>query len=79
MATILEMKKELIDNILAIDDEDLLVDFSNFVAFSKKSVEPTELTKYQKLMLEMSEEDIKNDRVISHEDLMKKTSEWLKD
>lgn len=79
MATIVEMKNELIDQIMAIDDKDLLVDLSNFVTFRTETDEPIKLSQYQKLMLEMSEEDFKHGRTISHEDLMRKTSEWLKE
>jgi hypothetical protein len=77
MATITEMKNELIDNILAIDDKNLLVDFSNFVAFSKKEIEPTKLSKYQKLMLEMSEEDVRLGRVYTEDEIDKMDEEWL--
>ena len=36
------------------------------------------LTKEQKLILDLSDEDISNNRVIKHEDLMKSKQAWLK-
>ncbi len=36
-----------------------------------------ELTKEQKLMLEMSEQDIKNGKLISQEAMEKRNLEWL--
>jgi hypothetical protein len=36
------------------------------------------LTEEQKILLQLSEDDIKNNRVISHDELQKKQKEWLK-
>lgn len=77
MATIEQLRTGLIENIKSIKNKDLLVDLSNYVDFRKKPEEPLKLSKYQKLMLEMSEEDIKHGRVISHEELMRKNEKWL--
>ncbi|MES2797795.1 MAG: hypothetical protein V4683_17640 [Bacteroidota bacterium] len=72
MATIEQLRSGLIENIQSIKNKDLLVDLSNFVALRSQLKELVKLSKYQKMMLEMSEEDLKYGRTISHEELMKK-------
>jgi hypothetical protein len=77
MATIEKLRTELIDNILAIKSKDMLMDLSNYISIQNQSTEPRKFSKYQKLMLEMSEDDIKNGRVYTEDEVDKMDEEWL--
>lgn len=77
MATIEQLRTGLIENIKSIKNKDLLVDLSNYMDFQKQPAENVKLSKYQKLMLEMSVEDIKNGRMYSEEEVDKMDEEWL--
>lgn len=78
MAQVDLIRNGLIDKLLAISDKDYLTALLRLVESSSVSDEKIKLTKEQKLMLEMSENDITNGRIISQEDLDKSDLEWLK-
>lgn len=77
MAQVDVIRNGIIDKLLAISDEDYLLAILRLVDKSAVEDEKIKLTKEQKLMLEMSEEDIQNGRIISQTDLDKNDLEWL--
>ena len=77
MATVDKIRSELIDKILTIQNKDILVALDKLIASSKAEHKMVELNAEQKEMLEMSEADIKNGRLISQEAMDKRNLEWL--
>ena len=77
MATVDNIRNGLIDKILSINNKDFLVALDKLIASSSTDSELVNLTKEQKIMLEMSESDIKNGRLISQEAMDKRNLEWL--
>ena len=77
MATVDKIRSKLIDKILSIQNKDFLVALDNIISSSSAENDIVELTKEQKEMLEMSEADIKNGRLISQEAMDKRNLEWL--
>jgi hypothetical protein len=75
MATIEQMQHNLIDKILSIKNEELLLAFNNLLAINNDT--PISLTKEQVEMLEMSDNDIKNQNTISQSDIDKMDAEWV--
>jgi hypothetical protein len=78
MAQVDVIRNGIIDKLLAISDKDYLLALLHLVDNSAVEDEKIKLTKEQKLMLEMSEADIQNGRIISQSDLDKNDLEWLK-
>jgi len=78
MATVDKIRSALIDKILSIKNKDFLVALDNLISSSSAENEVIELTAEQREMLEMSEADIKNGRLISQEAMDKRNLEWLK-
>lgn len=79
MAQIDAIRNGIIDKLLAISDKDYLMALMHLVENSNLQNEKIKLTREQKLMLEMSETDIQNGRLISQSDLDKSDLEWLKE
>jgi hypothetical protein len=77
MATVEKIRNGLIDKILAIKNKDFLEALDKLVSSSASALETAELTDEQKIMLEMSEEDIRNGKLISQEAMDKRNIEWL--
>ncbi len=77
MAQVDVIRNGIIDKLLAISDKDYLLAILRLVDKSAVEDEKIKLTKEQKLMLEMSEEDIQNGRIISQTDLDKNDLELL--
>lgn len=77
MATIDNIRNGLIDKILSIKNKDFLQALDKLITSSSSSTELMELTKEQKIMLEMSEEDIRNGKLISQDAMNKRNLEWL--
>jgi len=77
MATVDKIRSGLIDKILTIKNKDFLLALDNLISSSSTDNEIVELTEEQKEMLKMSEEDIKNGRLISQEAMDKRNLEWL--
>ena len=65
MATVDKIRSGLIDKILSIRNKNFLIALDNLISSSSTDTEIVELTDEQKEMLEMSEADIKNGRLIS--------------
>ncbi len=78
MAQVDIIRNGIIDKLLAISDQDYLLALQCLINNSAVEENKITLTKEQKLMLEMSENDIQNGRVISQSDLDKSDLEWLK-
>jgi len=78
MAQVDIIRNGIIDKLLAISDQDYLLALQRLINGSKVEENKITLTKEQKLMLEMSENDIQNGRVISQSNLDKSDLEWLK-
>ncbi|RXP44318.1 hypothetical protein EC396_17810 [Lutibacter sp. HS1-25] len=77
MATVDKIRTGLIDKILSINNKDFLEALDKLISSSKSESEIVELTNEQKLMLEMSENDIKTGKLISQEAMNKRNLEWL--
>jgi archaellum component FlaF (FlaF/FlaG flagellin family) len=77
MATVDKIRNELIDKIMSIKNRDILEALDKLISSSSSESNIVELTKEQKIMLEMSEEDIKNGKLISQEAMDKRNLEWL--
>ncbi|TXE07540.1 hypothetical protein [Algoriphagus aquimarinus] len=77
MATVDNLRNGLIDKILSIKNRDFLEALDKLISSSISEFDKLELTDEQKMMLEMSEEDIKNGKLISQEAMDKRNLEWL--
>ena len=77
MATIDKIRNGLIDKILSIKDKDILEALNTLITSSTSESEFIELSKEQTLMLEMSEQDIKQGKLISQEAMDNRNLEWL--
>lgn len=77
MATLESLQNSLIGKILSIKNKDFLVALDQLISSGSSISEITELTKEQKKMLEMGEQDIKQGNLISQESMVKRNMEWL--
>ena len=77
MATVDKIRKGLIDKILTIKNKEFLEALDKLISSSASESDIVELTEEQKEMLEMSEVDIENGRLISQEAMHKRNLEWL--
>jgi archaellum component FlaF (FlaF/FlaG flagellin family) len=77
MATVDNIRNGLIDKILSINNKDFLVALDNLITSSSSDSDIVNLTKEQKVMLKMSDSDIKEGRLISQEAMDKRNLEWL--
>ncbi len=78
MKTVDTIRTRFIDKILTIYNTDFLKALDNLVSSSSQAGKVS-LTKEQKEMLEMSENDISSGRLISHDKLDFEDNEWLKE
>ncbi len=74
-----QLKHRLIDKILVSKDEKLLSAIDQILDSVSDQTTGDALTKEQKLMLEMSEQDIKNNETISQSELDKEDLTWLRE
>lgn len=77
MATVYDIRNELIDKILAIKNIEFLQALDRLIDSSNSSSAIVATTPEQKLVLEMSEDDINNERLISQETMNQRNLEWL--
>jgi archaellum component FlaF (FlaF/FlaG flagellin family) len=77
MATVDNIRNGLIDKILSIKNKAFLEALDKLISSSASESDIVELTDEQKVMLEMSEQDIKNGKLISQEAMDKRNIEWL--
>lgn len=73
------IRNGLIDKLLAIQSKDFLLALDKLLASSSAKGEAVALTEEQKIMLQMSETDIRNGDWLSEEELDQQDREWLKD
>jgi hypothetical protein len=78
MASIDHIRNGIIDKLLSISNKNYLIALDHLVENSSSENDIIKLSKEQFLMLSLSDEDIKNERTISQDDLDKKDVEWLK-
>lgn len=67
----------MIDKILSINNGEFLDALDKLISSSAFESDCIALTNDQKVMMEMSEEDIKKGKVISQEAMIKRNTEWL--
>ncbi len=77
MATVDNLRNDLIDKIMTINNEEYLAALYNLLSAGTSDMQPYPLTEEQELMLQMSEEDIKYGRTVSQDELMTRTETWL--
>lgn len=77
MATVDNIRSKLIDKILTIKNKKFLEALDQLISTSSSDSDIVELTPEQKEMLEMSEDDIKDGRLISQDAMNKRNLEWL--
>ena len=77
MASVDNIRNGLIEKILSIKNKDFLIALDKIITSSASESEIIELTKEQQLMLEMSERDIQEGKLISQEAMNKRNLEWL--
>jgi hypothetical protein len=78
MASATDIRNKVIDQLLAIKDSEYLRALSDMIKSSRVQEEAVPLTEEQKIMLTMSEEDIKAGRTIDQLTLNERELEWLK-
>ncbi len=74
METVEEIRNNVINKILAISNINFLEALDTLIV---NSTDLVELTLEQKMILDLSDEDIKNGRMISQDSLIKRNTEWL--
>ena len=79
MATVDDLRNNIIDKLLAISSEDYLSTIYQIIDQNNIKSNKIILTKQQIEMLEMSENDIQNSKLISQEDLDNSDLKWLKE
>jgi hypothetical protein len=79
MATIDNLRNSIIDKLLTITNKDYLTALHTLVENSEVDEDIVKLTEEQKRMLQLSDNDIKNNRLISQSQLDKNDRKWLKD
>jgi hypothetical protein len=72
------LRNLIINKLLTITNEEYLTALYHLIDKSVVNEDVVELSELQILMLNMSEEDMKNHRFLSQEELDKKDLEWLK-
>ena len=77
MATVEQIRNVLIDKILSVNNLELLMALDKMLTFEKTDTSQVQLSEEQRMLLELSEEDIKNNHLISQEAMAKRNLEWL--
>ncbi len=77
MATVDKIRNGLIDKILTIRNKEFLEALDKLISSSASETDIVKLSDEQKQMLQMSEEDIENGRLISQDEMEKRNLEWL--
>ncbi|MDX2191606.1 MAG: hypothetical protein SFY32_17270 [Bacteroidota bacterium] len=72
------IRNSIIDKLLTISNKEYLTALYQLVDKSTVGEDIVKLSEAQILMLNMSDDDIKQNKLISQEDLDKKDLEWLK-
>ncbi|MEM9298614.1 MAG: hypothetical protein AAGA64_09500 [Bacteroidota bacterium] len=77
MATTTEIRNRLIDRLMAINNSEYLTALEKIIESSNVQQSKVMLTEEQKIMLAMSDDDIKNGRVLDQESLNEEELKWL--
>jgi len=72
------LRNEIIGKLLTISDKSYLSAINRIVDTKSKKDEIVKLSEEQKLMLQLSDEDIKNGRTTKEADLNKRDLQWLR-
>ncbi len=78
MKAVDHLRNNIIDKLLTISNKDYLSALNQIIDNNYVDNDIVNLSEEQILMLNMSEEDIKNHRYLSQENLDKNDLEWLK-
>jgi len=78
MISVTDIRNKLIDQLMAIKNVGYLKALSDMIDLSRVQETVVPLTEEQKIMLTMSEEDIKTGRTIDQYTLNERELEWLK-
>ena len=78
MRAVDNLRNNIIDKLLTISNKDYLSALNQLIEKSSVDNNIVKLSEEQILMLNMSDDDIKNNRYISQEELDKNDLEWLK-
>jgi hypothetical protein len=73
------LRNEIIGKLLTISDKSYLAAINKIVATRSDRNSVVKLTEEQKLMLEMSNDDIKNGRTVNQKELNKADLIWLRE
>ncbi len=79
MTSTTDIRNRVIDQLLSIRDADYLRALSDMIKSSHVQEEVVPLTEKQKIMLVMSEEDIKAGRTVDQLALNERELQWLKE
>jgi hypothetical protein len=79
MASIDHIRNNVIDRLLAISNNEYLLALNKLVKNCPVANEKIKLSTEQILMLQMSEDDIRNNRLINQQQLDKYDIEWLRE
>ncbi len=79
MPTIDNLRNNIIDKLLTITNKDYLTALYKLVENSQVEEDCVKLTEEQKIMLKLSNNDIKNKKLISQSQLDKNDLKWLKE
>lgn len=78
MISTADIRNKIIDQVMAIKDAEFLRALSDMIDKSHVQEKSVQLTEEQKIMLAMSDEDIKAGRTIDQLTLNERELEWLK-
>jgi len=78
MDTADNIRNNIIDKLLTISNKEYLTALYKLISKSSVENDAIQLSDDHLLMLNMSEDDIKNNRIVSQEELDKLDLEWLK-
>ncbi len=73
------LRNSIIEKLLTISNKDYLAALYKLVENSSIDTDVVKLSEEQILLLNLSEDDIKNGKLISQEDLDKNDLQWLKE
>lgn len=73
------IRNSIIDKLITISNRDYLKAIYKIVDNSSLLAEKVQLSAEQKIMLQLSEDDILNNRVVSEKDMNKNDLKWLKE
>ncbi len=79
MATVDTLRNDLIDKLLSISNKDYLQALNKLVENSSTEQDKVQLTEEQIVMLQLSDHDIKQGRLVSQQKADKDDLEWLRE